>query len=254
MDAIVEHKVLQGPFLVEDQRLAVRRPVGIFEMDGCGVTDATIGRGNNDRLEGAVQHGFNRNRGQTFHLDVREDRRFCHVLIVRTDTETDVEVALDADTHGRTGRRHVAVGIWNGYIDVVAALLDAYAMRSLAVGFYLVCVPIDGVAVLQGGEAVAVTGNIDVDRMRIKRLTNHQHGFAVRIALVAGEVYVGTQGHVAGHIFPNVVEVVNAKPEVGATAGDGVAILGGVIMAATRMEDRAEVPLALELAETDRKS
>ena len=141
--------MLQGPFLVEDQRLAVRRPVGIFEMDGCGVTDATIGGGNDDRLEGAVQHRLTGHRGQRFNPDVREDRRFHHFLIVRTDTETDVEVALDADTHGRTGRRHVAVGVGNGYIGVVAAFLDAYAMRPLAVGFYLVGVRADGVAVLQ---------------------------------------------------------------------------------------------------------
>ena len=37
-----------------------------------------------------------------------------------------------------------------------------------------------------------MTGDIGVDRMRIKRLTNHQHGFAVRIALFADEVDVGT--------------------------------------------------------------
>src|SRR6266852_2058382 len=109
-------------------------------MDGCGVTHATIGRGNDDRLEGAVQHRLTSNRGQRFSLDVREDRRFYHFLIVRTDTETDVEVACDADTHGRTGRRDVAVGVRNGYIGVVAAFLDAYAMRSLAVGFDLVSV------------------------------------------------------------------------------------------------------------------
>src|ERR1700691_4562897 len=85
--------------------------------------------------------------------------------------------------------------------------------------------------------------------MRIKRLTNHQHGFPVRIALFADKVDVSTQGHVAGHFSPNVVEVINAKPEVGATAGDGVAILGDVVMAATRKENRADVPLTLELAE-----
>ena len=50
-------------------------------------------------------------------------------------------------------------------------------------------------------------------------------------------------------LLPNVVEVIDAKPEVGATAGDGVAILGDVVMAATRKENRAEVPLTLELAE-----
>src|SRR5271154_2872921 len=137
-------------------------------MDGGGVTDATIGRANDDRLQGAVQHRLTGNRGQRFSLDVGEDRRFYHFLIVRTDTETDVEVAIDDDTHGRTRRRHVAVGVGNGYIGVIAAFLDAYAMRSLAVGFYLVGVRADGVAVLQRGEAVAVTGDIDVDRMRIK--------------------------------------------------------------------------------------
>ena len=30
-----------------------------------------------------------------------------------------------------------------------------------------------------------MTGDIRVDRMRIERLTNHQHGFSVRMALVA---------------------------------------------------------------------
>jgi hypothetical protein len=45
------------------------------------------------------------------------------------------------------------------------------------------------------------------------------------------------------------MEVIDAEPEVGATARDGVALLGGVVMAATRMENRAEVPLTLELAE-----
>src|ERR1700693_6482440 len=121
-------------------------------MDGCGVTHATIGGGNDDRLEVGVQDRLTGNRRQRFRLDVGEDRRFYHLLIVRTDTETDVEVALDADTHGRTGRRHGAVGLWNGYINVVAAFLDAHAMRSLAVGFYLVGVRANGVAVLQRGE------------------------------------------------------------------------------------------------------
>src|ERR1700733_8456230 len=107
-------------------------------MDGRGVTDATIGGGNDDRLESAVQHRLTGHRGQRLNSDVREDRRFYHFLIVRTDTETNVEVALDADTHGRTGRRHVTVRVGNGYIGIVAAFLDAYAMRPLAIGFYLV--------------------------------------------------------------------------------------------------------------------
>ena len=45
------------------------------------------------------------------------------------------------------------------------------------------------------------------------------------------------------------MEVVHAKPDVRATAGDGVAILGDVVMAAARKENRAVVPLTLELAE-----
>src|SRR5580700_165082 len=45
------------------------------------------------------------------------------------------------------------------------------------------------------------------------------------------------------------MEVIDAKPDVGATAGDGVAVLGGVVMTATRTENSAEVPLTLELAE-----
>src|ERR1700722_19102920 len=138
MDAIVEYKVLQGPFLVEDQRLAVRRPVGIFKMDGCGVPDATVGGGNDDRLEGAVQHRLTGNQGQRFSPDVREDRRLYHVLIVRADTETDIEVPFDADTDGRAGRRHGAARVGNGYIGVVAAFLDGYATGGLAIGFYLV--------------------------------------------------------------------------------------------------------------------
>jgi hypothetical protein len=85
--------------------------------------------------------------------------------------------------------------------------------------------------------------------MRIQRLTNHQHCFPVRVALVADEVDVGTEGNIAGHFSPNVVEVINAKPEVSATAGDGVAILGDVEMAATSKKNRAQVPLTLELAE-----
>jgi hypothetical protein len=242
VDAVVEHKVPQRPFLVENQRLAVRRPVGIFEKDGCGVTDAPIGGGNDDRLEGAVQHRLTNDGGQRFDFDVRENRRFCHFFIVRTDTKAYVEVTVNENMHRRTGRRHVAFGIRNGYIDVVAALFYAHAMRTVAIGFYLVGVRASGIAVLQGGEAVAVTGDIGVDRVRIERLTNHQHGFAVRIALVADEIDIGTQGQVAGHFSPNVVEVIDAEPEVGATAGDGVPILGRVVMAAPRMENSADVP------------
>src|ERR1700678_1192545 len=137
MDAVVEHKAPQGPFLVEDQRLAVGRPVGIFEVDGSGVTDATIGGGDDDRFKGAVQNRLTGERGQGFDADVREDGRFHHALIVRTDTETDVEVTGDADSYGRTGRREIAVGVGDGYIGVVAASLDAHAMRSFAVSFYL---------------------------------------------------------------------------------------------------------------------
>jgi hypothetical protein len=85
--------------------------------------------------------------------------------------------------------------------------------------------------------------------MRVKRLANHQHSFAVRIALFTNEVDVGTEGYVASHLSPNVVEVIDTKPEVCATAGDGVAILGGVITTAAGMEDRAQIPLLLELAE-----
>ena len=45
------------------------------------------------------------------------------------------------------------------------------------------------------------------------------------------------------------MEVIDARPDVGATAGDGVAVLGGVVMTATRTENSADVPLILELAE-----
>ena len=94
-----------------------------------------------------------------------------------------------------------------------------------------------------------MAGDVGVDGVRIERLANHQDGFAVGIAPFADEVDVGAERHVAGHLLPDEVKVVDAEPEIRAAAGDGVDAVGWVIAAAAWMKRGAQVSLSLELSE-----
>ena len=67
-------------------------------------------------------------------------------------------------------------------------------------------------------------GDIDVRRVGVERLADHQHGLAVRIGAGAEERDVGRKDEVAGGFLPRKMEGVLATPHVLAAAGDCVGL------------------------------
>ena len=56
--AAVEGEAAEGSILVEDEKLAVARPVGGFKVRGGDVVDVAIGGGDGDGFKRADEDGF----------------------------------------------------------------------------------------------------------------------------------------------------------------------------------------------------
>ena len=107
-------------------------------------------------------------------------------------------------------------------IEKVAALFEAHALRGKIGGLDVFCLRAFFFTILQRGEAVAVQRGVDVNRIGVERLANHQHAFAMRIAAEAVESNLGADADVARHFFPGELEFVFGHPHVVAAAGDRV--------------------------------
>ena len=80
------------------------------------------------------------------------------------ETQADVELAGEGEADGGAGGVELAVGTGDEGVEAVTALYEADAMGCVLGEFDLVGVVVGGVAELEGGETVAVEGDIDGGR------------------------------------------------------------------------------------------
>lgn len=78
-------KTLHGTILIEEQESSIRRPVRSFKVPGYNIGDATIRRGNRDRLECAVQNRLATGIRQRLKFHIREDSCLHRVFVVGAD-------------------------------------------------------------------------------------------------------------------------------------------------------------------------
>ncbi len=102
---------------------------------------------------------------------------------------------------------------------------------------------------LQGGHSVAVPGDIDVGRIRVQTLAEHQYRLAMFIAAGAEEADIGGEHGIARNLFPDKLEGIRAQPHVLATTRDGVCLLGRVKFHGAGMKHRADISVAFEYAD-----
>ena len=104
-------------------------------------------------------------------------------------------------------------------------------------------------AELEGRQAVAVEGDVDVRRVGVESLAHHEARLAVLVNAGAEEGDVGGDGDVAGHLLPDEVEGIGGRPHVFSAACDGENLVGGVVGGGAGMEDAADVDVPFKGAE-----
>ena len=72
----------------------------------------------------------------------------------------------------------------------------------------------------------------------VEVLADDEDGFAVAVAVGVGEGDVGGERDVAGHLLPEIAELVAGVPDVIAGGVDGVLLCGGVVAGAAGDERR----------------
>ena len=80
-------------------------------------------------------------------------------------------------------------------------------------------------SVLERSEAVAMDGDVGIDGVGVKILSEHEHGLAVGVDTRAEEADIGLEGDIAGDATPEEMEGVLGAPDVGTAASD--VIFGG---------------------------
>ena len=232
---------------VIDQRTAVAQPVGCLDPRGRDVNDAAIRRRDRLRLEGAVQDrrpGRDGRRRGEFH--VREHRRFRHVLVVCADAQADVERLLKRDADGRPREaRFFALGR-QVHHHVFAPLDDAEPPGRRHVGLHFVRGSPPGLAKLQRRQPVAVQGDVDVGRIGLQALADHQARLAMLFPASADKRNVGRQREVARSLLPDIVKGVTCRPHVFAAAGDRVTLFCRVETDRPRMQNRPHVSMVFK--------
>ena len=192
---------------VVDQRTAVVQPVGRLDPVGRDVDHASIRRGHRLRLEACYRRPADpTERGKPRQLHIREHRLLRHVVVVRADAEADVERLLESDPH-RGSREFQDPAPEARYIRTYFPLFSMpQPLRGRDVRLNLVRGGTLGLAELQRGQPVAVQRGINIGRVGIQALADHQARLAMRLGTGAEECDVGRQREVARSLLPGVVE------------------------------------------------
>ena len=83
----------------------------------------------------------------------------------------------------------------------------------------------------------------------IEVLADDEDGLAVAVAVRVRERDVGRERNVAGHLLPEITELVAHIPDIVAGGVDGVLLRAGVVTGAARQQRAANVGLALKQAD-----
>ena len=166
---------------------------------------------------------------------------WCIGSPVKADEEGEVVAALfDADAFGGDGDQQSGVlppgtaAAANAVLHVVDA--DAFfgTLRQM-------------------DHAGAVKRDDGFLRIVVEVLADDEDGLAVAVAVGVGEGDVGRERDVAGHLLPEIAELIARVPDVVAGGVDGVLLGGGVVAGAAGDDGAADVGLAVEDADGCRR-
>jgi hypothetical protein len=143
-----------------------------------------------------------------------------HRFAFQADEEREgVAVLFDADALGHDGDEAVGTGAAGTAAapDAILHVLDADALLGTLR-------QVDHAETVQGGDGLL--------GIVIQVLANDEDGLAVAVAVRVRVRDVGREGNVAGHLLPEITELVARVPDVVAGGVDGVLLRAGVVTGA----------------------
>jgi hypothetical protein len=102
------------------------------------------------------------------------------------------------------------------------------------------------IASLYGREAVAMQRGVDVWRIGIQSLADHQDTFAMSFASSSEKSNIGCQSYIASYLFPNELKGVGGSPHILATSGDRVRACCRIVLDATGVKHRAYIGVVIK--------
>ena len=235
-------QLIDSPVAIDEQILAVLRPIRRFDVVARVINDPALHRGEREDFEGAFDCGRDgRVGGQRGDFDIGELGLLEHVVIMRADTEAEIERFVQLDSERSSGRVQGFAGGGDVKGNIGAAPLDAQAGRVGCRGLDLAGLGVRCFAVLEASQAVAVKNRVGVSRIGFESLPEDQAGFAVRVSIRADPADVRRESHIPGHLFPDKMKRVVGEPHVFAAAADEVGAFSGVEFGGARFQDAADV-------------
>ena len=175
----INRQPINPSILVEQEVRSVARPVRRLKMRLRHVRHAPIRRRNRHRLKRAVKHRLLVGRCKRLHLYIRKHRRLRRILIVRGNSNSDVERTIQDQLCRRARWFQLSIRARNKRIEIVAALLQPHPLRPDHIRLHLVIIRACGIAKLQRRQPIAMPRNIDCRRIPIQALPYHQHRLAM---------------------------------------------------------------------------
>jgi hypothetical protein len=242
---------LRTPAAVVDEGAAVARPVGCLEGLLGSIDHLPAARLDVEDLEQAANVVSIRDEAilcGTYDPDVAEDGAFHHVDFVRAQREADVEGVSKRDVR-HFARREGIPELSRRQRVGIAFSLELNDVRP----FYR-SGPFLGVRALRAPElkrreAVAVDDGVHVWSVGVLCRTHDPAGLPVRVHALPDELDACLQDEIAGHALPDEVEFVAGPPHVRTAGREPVFLRDGVVGGAAGDLWRADVPIAVELAE-----
>ena len=162
------------------------------------------------------------------------------------DADSHIERSLKRNPQPAAGHMQHVIVARQRHVDVVATLDQAKALGRGNIRLDLVSDVAFLSTELESRHADAMPRDVDVDGIPVKTLAEHQNCLAMLIAARAQKTDVGCENHIAGDSLPGKLEGIRGEPHVLATACDGVALVGKVILNGARVEHSTYVAVTLK--------
>src|SRR5271166_4024201 len=135
-----------------------------------------------------------------------------------------------------------------GYQDVseLATLYNARSAGRRNIGLDLMSDGAFFIASLDGSEAIAMQRRVDVWRVGIKTLADHQNTFAMRSAAGFEKSNVSAQSDISRHLFPNELKGVGRSPNILATARDRKRACARIVLDTAGVKYRTYIRVVIE--------
>ena len=159
---------------------------------------------------------------------VAEDGLFDHVAGMRAEVQAGVHLVTQVQAGELAGHERLAVT--RGGKNVSGSF--PLELEDIGIGNGQGDLPGHGSPAapeLERGQAPAVPGAVRVRGVRVETGTRHPADFAMLHGARAGEFRAGAQEKIPFHFFPGELKFVAAKPHIGAGAGQGIFLPGGVV-------------------------